>query len=118
MKFHHLGNGQYFPPIAPNGRIYAVPYAQENQVEIFCLVQEGIVGADLQVRWSEILGVHYDDRSWEIILHNYLGREMRFRRGFPCAMVVDEHESLTTHIQGYAIPPCVMNRIAFEQARR
>lgn len=21
MEFRHLGNGQYFPPIAPNGRV-------------------------------------------------------------------------------------------------
>ena len=26
-------------------------------------------------------------------------------------------EALTTHIQGYPIPMCVMNRIAFEQQR-
>ncbi|TKK30908.1 hypothetical protein PspCFBP13528_14230 [Pseudomonas sp. CFBP13528] len=25
MEFRHLGNGLYFPPIAPNGRVYAVP---------------------------------------------------------------------------------------------
>ncbi|RTS42048.1 hypothetical protein DY943_32015 [Pseudomonas aeruginosa] len=37
MEFRHLGNGQYFPPIAPNGRVYAVPLGQETQVQIFCL---------------------------------------------------------------------------------
>lgn len=117
MEFRHLGNGQYFPPIAPNGRIYAIPFEQENQVEIFCLTSEGIVGAGIQSRWSEIVGVYYDDESWEIIPRNYLGRGMRFRRGLPCVMVEAGHETLTTHIQGYPIPPCVMNRITFEQTR-
>lgn len=117
MEFHYLGNGHYFPPNAPSGRIYAVPYEQENQVEIFCLAPEGIVGAGIQVRWSEIVSVHYDDQSWGIILRNYLGREMRFRRDLPCVMVVEGHETMTTHIQGYATPPCVMNRIVFEQTR-
>lgn len=117
MEFRHLGNKQYFPPIAPNGRVYAVPFEQETQVEVFCLTSVGIVGAGIQSLWPEIIGVHYDDQSWEIILCNYLRREMRFRRGFPCVMAVEGHETITTHIQGYAIPPCVMNRIAFEQTR-
>ncbi|MGE6663648.1 hypothetical protein ACQKEK_23400, partial [Pseudomonas sp. NPDC077408] len=79
MEFRHLGNGQYFPPIAPNGRIYAVPLGQETQVEIFCLAPVGIMGAGIQLRWSEIVGCYYDDESWEIIPRNYSGRGMRFR---------------------------------------
>ena len=42
---------------------------------------------------------------------------MRFRRGLSCIMVIEGNEALTTHIQGYPIPMCVMNRIAFEQQR-
>ena len=97
MEFRHLGNGQYFPPIAPNGRIYAVPLGQETQVEIFCLTPVGIMGAGIQSHWSE--------------------RGMRFRRGLSCIMVIAGNEAFTTHIQGYPIPMCVMNRIAFEQQR-
>lgn len=44
MGFRHLGNGQTFPPVAPNGRIYVVPVEQEHQIEIFCLTSKGIVG--------------------------------------------------------------------------
>ncbi|MNJ46648.1 hypothetical protein D3C77_417830 [compost metagenome] len=75
MEFRHLGTGQTFPPIAPNGRIYAVPVTQENQAEIFCLTPEGIVGSGVTAMWAEITGVYYDDESWEIILRNYTGRE-------------------------------------------
>ena len=117
MEFRYLGNGQYFPPIAPNGRVYAVPFEREDQVEIFYLTSEGIVGVDVQARWSEIVGFYYDDDSWEIILRNYIGRGMRFRRGVPCAIVEDGCETLKTNIQGFAIPVCVMNRIAYEQKR-
>lgn len=117
MEFRHLGNGQYFPPITPNGRIFAVPVEQEKQVEVFCLTTMGIVGAGMQSPWSAIVGCYYDDESWEIIPRNYLGRGMRFRRGLPCVMVVDGRETLTTHIQGYPIPLCVMNRISFEQQK-
>ncbi|WP_263144810.1 hypothetical protein [Pseudomonas sp. RIT-PI-AD] len=67
MEFRHLRNGQYFPPIAPNGRIYAVPLGQETQVEIFCLTPVGIMGTGIQSHWSEIVGCYYDDESWEII---------------------------------------------------
>ena len=62
-------------------------------------------------------GCYYDDESWEIIPRNYSGRGMRFRRGLSCIMVIAGNEALTTHIQGYPIPICVMNRIAFEQQR-
>ncbi|WP_336331434.1 hypothetical protein [Pseudomonas putida] len=75
MEFCHLGNGQTFPPIAPNVRIYAVPATQENHVEIFCLTPEGIVGSGVSANWAEITGVYYDDDSWEIILRNYTGGE-------------------------------------------
>ncbi|MCS5515597.1 hypothetical protein NWF32_10750 [Pseudomonas qingdaonensis] len=64
MEFRHLGNGLYFPPIAPNGRVYAVPLGQETQVEIFCLTPVGIMGAGIKSRWSEIVGFYYDDESW------------------------------------------------------
>lgn len=117
MEFRHLGNGQTFPPIAPNGRIYAVPVRQENEVEIFCLTSEGIVGSGITAKWAEITGFYYDDESWEIILRNYTGRGMCFRRGVPCAIVEEGSETLKTSIQGFAIPPCVMNRIAFEHQR-
>lgn len=117
MEFRHLGNGQTFPPIAPNGRIYAIPVTQENQVEIFCLTPEGIVGSGVAAKWAEITGFYYDNESWEIILRNYSGRGMRFRRGVPCAIVEEGSETLKTSIQGFAIPPCVMNRIAFEHQR-
>jgi hypothetical protein len=76
MEFRHLGNGQTFPPIAPNGRIYAVPVTQENQVEIFCLTSDGIVGCSVTAFWADITGAYYDDESWEIILHNYISRAM------------------------------------------
>ena len=117
MEFRHLSNGQYFPPIAPNGRVYAVPLEQETQIEIFCLTPVGIMGAGIQLHWSEIVGCYYDDESWEIIPRNYSGRGMRFRRGLSCIMVIAGNEALTTHIQGYPIPMCVMNRISFEQQR-
>ncbi|MFP6850065.1 MAG: hypothetical protein VCA57_15290 [Pseudomonas sp.] len=117
MEFRHLGNGLTFPPVAPNGRIYAVPVTQENQVEIFCLTPEGIVGGGVTANWAEITGFYYDDESWEIILRNYIGRGMRFRRGVPCGIVEDGCETLKTSIQGFAIPVCVMNRIAYEQKR-
>ncbi|HGP1238848.1 TPA: hypothetical protein ACLF0R_005952 [Pseudomonas aeruginosa] len=117
MEFRHLGNGQTFPPIAPNGRIYAVPVTKENQVEIFCLTSGGIVGCGLTANWADITGAYYDDESWEIILRNYIGRGMRFRRGVPCGIVEDGHKTLKTNIQGFATPVCVMNRIAFEQKK-
>ena len=94
MEFRHLGNGQYFPPIAPNGRVYAVPLGQETQVEIFCLTPVGIMGAGVQSHWSEIVGFYYDDESWEIIPRNYSGRGMRFRRGLSCIMVIAGNEAL------------------------
>lgn len=50
MEFRHLGNGQTFPPIAPNGRVYAVPITQENQVEIFCLTSDGVVGCGVTAK--------------------------------------------------------------------
>lgn len=56
MEFRHLGNGRYFPPVAPNGRVYATPIEQKSQVEIFSPTSEGI-----QSSWSEILGFYYDD---------------------------------------------------------
>ena len=63
MEFRHLDNGQYFPPIAPNGRVYAVPVGQETRIEIFCLPPIGIVGASIQSHWSEIVDCYYDDES-------------------------------------------------------
>lgn len=117
MEFRHLGNGLYFPPIAPNGRVYAVPLGQETQVETFCLTPMGIMGAGIKSHWSEIVGFYYDDESWEIIPRNYSGRGMRFSRGLSCIMLIAGNEALTTHIQGYPIPMCVMNRIAFEKQR-
>ena len=50
MEFRDLGNGRIFPPVAPNGRIYAVPVTQESQVEIFCLTPEGVIGSGIKVR--------------------------------------------------------------------
>ncbi|WP_231740509.1 hypothetical protein [Pseudomonas lundensis] len=97
MEFRHLGNGQTFPPVAPNGRGYAIPVTQENHVEIFCLTPEGIVGSSVAANWAEITGFYYDDKSWEIILRNYTGRGMRFRRGHPCFMRrkhTDEHSGV------------------------
>lgn len=117
MEFRHLGNGQTFPPIAPNGRIYAVPVTQESLVEIFCLTPAGIVGSGVAADWSAIRGFYYNNESWEIILRNYPGRGMRFRRGVPCVIVEDGCEALKTNIQGFAIPICVMNRIAYEQKK-
>lgn len=117
MEFRHLGNGQTFPPVAPNGRIYAVPVKKEHQIEIFCLTSKGIVGNDFTAKWAEITGFHYDDESWEIILRNYIGKGMRFRRGVPCGIIEDGSETLKTNIQGFAIPVCVMNRIAYEQKK-
>ncbi|ERY53189.1 hypothetical protein PALA9_04829 [Pseudomonas aeruginosa] len=75
------------------------------------------MGAGIQSHWSEIVGCYYDDETWEIIPRNYSGRGMRFRRGLSCIMVIAGNEALTTHIQGYPIPMCVINRIAFEQQR-
>ncbi|MBC3384593.1 hypothetical protein [Pseudomonas sp. SWRI179] len=117
MEFRDLGNGRTFPPVAPNGRIYAVPVTQENQVEIFCLTPEGVIGSGVKANWAEITGFYYDDESWKIILRNYIGRGMRFRRGVPCGIVEDGCETFKTNIQGFAIPICVMNRIAFEQKK-
>ncbi|MCT5365649.1 hypothetical protein [Pseudomonas aeruginosa] len=76
-----------------------------------------IVGCGLTANWADITGAYYDDESWEIILRNYIGRGMRFRRGVPCGIVEDGHKTLKTNIQGFAIPVCVMNRIAFEQKK-
>ncbi len=70
------------------------------------------MGAGIQSHWSEIVGCYYDDETWEIIPRNYSGRGMRFRRGLSCIMVIAGNEALTTHIQGYPIPMCVINRIA------
>ncbi|AXQ49806.1 hypothetical protein DZC31_24245 [Stenotrophomonas rhizophila] len=117
MQFRHLANGQTFPPIAPNGRLYAVPVTQKYQVEIFCLTPAGIVGRDIATNWAEIRGFYYDHESWEIILRNYLGSGMRFLRRVPCVIVEDGCEALKTNIQGFAIPICVMNRIAYEQKK-
>ena len=117
MEFRHLGNGQTFPPVAPNGRVYAIPVTQENHVEIFCLTPEGIVGSSVAANWAEITGFYYDDKSWEIILRNYTGRGMRFRRGHPCFMVAEGGESILTSTQGYSIPLCTMNRISFEKTK-
>lgn len=117
MEFRHLGNGFTFPPIAPNGRTYAVPVTQENQVEIFCLTSEGIVARGVKASWDAITGVYYDDECWEIIMPNYIGREMRFRRSAPCGIVEDGCETLKTNIQGFAISVCVMNRILYEQKK-
>lgn len=117
MEFRDIGNGRTFPPAAPNGRIYAVPVTQENQVEIFCLTPEGVIGSGVKANWAEITGCYYDDESWEIILRNYIGRGMRFRRGVPCGIVEDGSETFKTNIQGFAIPICVMNRIAFEKKK-
>ncbi|MES2234905.1 hypothetical protein EKA85_24545 [Pseudomonas veronii] len=117
MEFRDLGNGRIFPPVAPNGRIYAVPVTQESQVEIFCLTPEGVIGSGIKANWAEITGFYYDHESWEIILRNYPGRGMRFRRGVPCVIVEEGCEALKTNIQGFAIPICVMNRIAYEQKK-
>ena len=117
MEFRDLGNGSIFPPVAPNGRIYAVPVTQESQVEIFCLTPEGVIGSGIKANWAEITGFYYDHESWEIILRNYPGRGMRFRRGVPCVIVEEGCEALKTNIQGFAIPICVMNRIAYEQKK-
>lgn len=117
MEFRHLDNGQTFPPVAPNGRVYAVPFTQESHAEIFCLTSDGIVGCGVTANWADITGVYYDDESWEITLRNYIGRGMHFRRGRPCGIVEDGCETLKTNIQGFAIPVCVMNRIAYEQKR-
>lgn len=116
MQFRHLGDGRTFPPIAPNGRVFAAPIGLTNEVEVFCLTPRGIVGGGIQSKWSEIVGFYYDDDFWEIILSNYIGRGMRFRQGSPCTMIAEgAHQTVTTSIQGYSIPFCVMNRIAFEQ---
>jgi len=117
MKFLFLGSGQYFPPILPNGHVFAVPVGRENQIEVFCLESEGITGTGIKCLWSEILGFYYNDDYWEIIVRNYLGRSMRFRRGMPCVIVLKGSDVLTTRIQGYPVPICLMNRIAFEQQR-
>ncbi|PBM99994.1 hypothetical protein [Pseudomonas aeruginosa] len=117
MEFRDLGNGRIFPPVAPNGRIYAVSVIQESQVEIFCLTPEGVIASGIKANWAEITGFYYDHESWEIILRNYIGRGMRFRRGVPCGMVEDGCETLKTNIQGFVIPVCVMNRLAYEQKR-
>lgn len=114
MEFRHIGSGCYFPPIAPNGRIYATPIGQENGIEIFCLTPEGITGAGIQSNWSQIAGFYSDENSWEITLNNYPGRGMNFRRYNHFTLLAEGSETLTTSIQGFAIPPCVMNRIAFE----
>lgn len=117
MEFRHLDNGQTFPPIAPNGRVYTVPVSQEHQVEIFCLTAVGIVGSGVVANWAEITGFYYNDESWEINLKNYIGRGMRFRRRVHCGILEDGCETLKTNIQGFPIPVCVMNRIAYEQKK-
>ena len=99
LKFRHLGNNRYFPPIAPNGRIYAVLTEQENQVENLCLTSEGIISADIKTLWSEILGIYYNDDYWEIIFRNCSGKSLRFRRGMPCVMFVNEGNIFTACIQ-------------------
>lgn len=42
---------------------------------------------------------------------------LRFRQDVPCVIVAEGYEVLMSSIRGFAIPPCVMNRIAFEQQR-
>lgn len=103
MESRHLDNGQYFPPIAPNGRVYAVPVGHETRIEIFCLPPIGIVGASIQSHRSEIIGCYYDE-SWKIIPRNYSGRGMRFRRDLHNIIVITGNEALPPTSRATPLP--------------
>ncbi|SFU17902.1 MULTISPECIES: hypothetical protein [Pseudomonas] len=118
MEFRALGSGRYFPPIAPNGKVMATHIKTDNQQEVFRLTSEGIFALGVTARWQEIRGCYTDNDFWEIILPEYLGRPLRFKSSRPCLLIPDAQQIITSSLQGYVIPMCIMNRIAFEQHER
>ena len=93
MHFRELGNGDYFPPIIPNGMFMASPRAGYPVQEIFQVRDEGLFAGGVFLLWDEITGIAFLTERCE---HRTSRRTL-------------------VSVQGYPVVYCLMNRVTFEQ---
>lgn len=114
MHFRELGNGNYFPPIIPNGVFMASPRTGYPVQEIFQVRDEGLFAGGVFLLWSEITGIVLDGDCCRIASDKYASGGLSF--------LVGDCEHLTAAgelraVQGYPVEYCLMNRVTFEQQR-
>lgn len=114
MHFRELGNGEYFPPIIPNGRFIAVPRAGYPMQEIFQVRDEGLFARGVFLLWQEIAGIVLDGQRCMLASSKYPSRV-----GFLIGRC-EHHMSCRclTMIQSYPVEYCLMNRITLERQQR
>ena len=113
MEFRNLGNGNYFPPILPNGEVHGyAPGVYGRPVHLMTLTDDGLQLTGLLLPWGSIEGVsHIDD---PVVIHSnaYAARSFVF---FTNMTFLDPTDGCPNEYQqGYAIVHALMNRITFE----
>ncbi len=112
MHFRELGNGDYFPPIIPNGVFMASPRTGYPVQEIFQVRDEGLFAGGVFLLWSEITGIVLDDQRCKLASDKYASGGIAF--------LTERCEHRTSRrtlvsVQGYPVVYCLMNRVTFEQ---
>ncbi len=114
MHFRELSNGDYFPPIIPNGVFMASPRAGYPVQEIFQVRDEGLFAGGVFLLWSEITGIVLDGQLCKLASDKYASGGIAF--------LTERCEHRTSRrtlvsVQGYPVAYCLMNRVTFEQQR-
>lgn len=116
MKFRQFENGNYFPPVLPNGEFWAIAFGSTVRQLLFVLNDSGLYAEGIFYLWEEITGSSIENEGVIKILSN------KYRNGGLCfyegtSLFREQSGMIVNRIGGYSSDYCLLNRLSFEKHR-
>jgi len=115
LEFREVAPGEYFPPILPNGKFYALAAGGREPQEILTVTEVGLECGGVSFLWADITGFSIQDERACLLSRKYPSGGVKFTVG-TCYFVGRDLQR-EKYQNGYPVEYCLMNRIAFEQQR-
>lgn len=101
LLFREIRPGEYWPPVLPNGKFFAVPFGASRVMAILTVTAEGLRCGGVSYDWAEILGISISGDVACLVSEKYISGGLRFHIS-TCRF---EDESAEGHllINGYPV---------------
>lgn len=113
LEFREIRPGEYWPPVLPNGKFFAVPAGADQVMEILMVTNEGLRCGGVSYDWEDLHGVSIVGEQACLVSHKYISGGLKFV--IATCRFEDERQRVHFNINGYPVEYCLMNRITFEQ---
>jgi len=116
LKFREIREGEYWPPVLPDGKFFGVPIGHDQVMEILTVTEDGLRCGGVSYDWTDLNGISIDGEQACLVSDKYISGGVRFY--IATCHFEDEHKEQHEYINGYPVEYCLMNRITFELQRR